>query len=531
MQRSCIAPLVAVLLTGSLASAQTFTEVGLTVLGNVNFDSRSCSFADIDNDGDPDLLFQGGGPSANRDAARQLFRNEFVPSGTLSFTNITAASNITTPDSTGWSAGWADVDGDGLVDLYLGQTNVTTGLDPRGDHFRNLGNGVFENVSASTINDPGFVQNVAWGDVNNDGRLDLMLGMEGPEMHELYLHQEDGSFLQSGAAAGLHVPHGTKAYGMAVADPDKDGDLDIYMSTCQGGGNIRNNFFENRFIPDGQIFFEDKADTNGTQYLDNTYHAEFVDFDNDGWLDLFVIGADQRGSKIFRNNTDGSYTDMDSILGRPLISNTGGDLNGGKALDYDNDGDLDLFFHDHLRATTSGGTTASNVARLLYRNDGDWNFVDVTADEGLLEVNRGSYDSSFADLDLDGDLDLVATTDSGTRERVYLSNASENGNGSLLVHLRAPGTMNTRAIGAFVEVTLNAGTAQQVTLRRECNTNAGTFNQSDVPIHFGLGSATAVDSLRVSWPDGTTTVDTDVSAGQAITYTKATPHPVGWLVQ
>jgi hypothetical protein len=513
----------------SIGYSQTFSEVGSTLLGTANFDSRSCSFADIDNDGDPDLLFQGGGPSSNRDAARQLFRNEFIPSGTPTFTNITALGGISTPDSTGWSAGWADVDGDGFVDVYLGQTNVTTGLDPRGDHFRNMGDGTFENISTQTINDPGFVQNVAWGDVNNDGLLDLILGMEGPEMHELYLHQPDGTFLQAGASAGLHVPHGTKAYGMAVGDPDKDGDMDIYMSTCQGGGNIRNNFFENRFIPDGQIFFEDRADTNGTQYLNNTYHAEFIDFDNDGWLDLFVIGADQRGSKIFRNNTDGTYTDVDSILGRQLLSNNGGDLNGGKALDYDNDGDLDLFFHDHLRATTSGGTTASNVARLLYRNDGNWNFTDVTEAEGLLEVNRGSYDSAFADIDLDGDMDLVATTDSGTRERVYLSNASTNGNNWLQIHLRAPGTKNTRAIGAFVEITLHEGTEEEVTLRRECNTNAGTFNQSDLPIHFGLGNASLANTLRITWPDSTQHVYTNVTPNQVLTYTKTSPQTTAWM--
>ncbi|MBI1292703.1 hypothetical protein GC173_15925 [bacterium] len=529
MKQPAVRPAAIILaaLISSLSAAQTFTEVGLTVLGNVNYDSRSASFADIDNDGDPDLLFQGGGPGSNRDAARQLFRNDFVPSGTLGFTNISASAGISSLDTTGWSAGWADVDGDGFIDVYLGQQNTSVSgfPDPRGDLFRNLGDSTFSDISSTTINDPGFVQNVGWTDVNNDGMLDLVLGMEGPEMHELYLQQEDGSFLQLGASVGLQVPHGTKAYGMAMADPDKDGDIDIYISTCQGGGNIRNNFFENRFIPDGQVFFEDIADTNGTQYMDNTYHAEFVDFDNDGWLDLFVIGADQFGSKIFHNNQDGTYTDVDEILGHPLIDNTGADLNGGKAVDYDNDGDLDLFFHDHLAGST-------NVARLLYRNDGDWQFTNVTTAEGLSESNRGSYDSPWADIDMDGDLDLVGTTGSSVREKVFLSNASENGNNWLFVSPRANGR-NTRALGAQIYVTVNAGTPEEVTYRRECNTNSGTFNQSDLPIHFGLGQATVIDTLRIVWPDQTETSQTNVTVNQRLIISEPAPPTGGsaWFIQ
>lgn len=487
-------------LLAASAPSQTFTEVGQQVIGSFNVDARSVSFADIDNDGDPDMLFQGNGPAANRDAARQLLRNNMVEDGVLTFTNITTQGGISTPLSTGWSAAWADYNGDGFVDVFLGQSNNINSLDPRGALFRNNGNLNFTNVSASTVNDPGFHQSVAFADLNNDGLLDLVLAMEGPEMHEVYLQQADGTFIQSGDALGLHVPHGTKAYGMAIADADGDGDLDIYISTCQGGGNIRNNFFENQLIPAGTLFFVDIADQNGTQIMDNTYSAEFVDFDNDGWLDLFVIGADQFPSKIFRNNADGTYTDVDTITGRPLIDNTGGDLNGGRAVDYDNDGDLDLFFHDHARiSSTAGGLRLSNVARLLYRNDGNWRFTNVTEAEGLLEVNRGSYDSALADVDLDGDLDLLATTDGNSRERLYLSNASTNGNNWFHLTLRQPAP-NTRAIGTQVYATIHAGTPNERTLRRDRSSDAGAFHQSDLPVHFGLGDASRIDVLRIVWP-------------------------------
>jgi hypothetical protein len=150
--------------------------------------------------------------------------------------------------------------------------------------------------------------------------------MEGPEKHQIYLQAPDGTFDPVGAAAGVQVPYGTKSYGLAIGDTDGDGDLDMYVSTCISGGNIRNNFFENRLIHNGvntgALTFVDIADTNGTQNLDNSYHSEFTDFDDDGDLDLFMVGADQKATRIFRNNGGNQFTDVAGILGHALISDT-----------------------------------------------------------------------------------------------------------------------------------------------------------------------------------------------------------------
>jgi enediyne biosynthesis protein E4 len=154
-----------------------------------------------------------------------------------------------------------------------------------------------------------------------------------------------------------------------------------------------------------------------------------------------------------------------------------------------------------------------NAARKLYRNDGNWNFTDVTVAEGLNESNKGSYDSAWADIDRDGDQDLIATTDSNSDERVFISDASGNGNNWLYVELTGTSD-NTTAIGASIYATINDGTAQERTLRREANTNAGTFNQSDLPVHFGLGSAGVIDKLRIVWPDGTVQYILNVSVDQ-----------------
>jgi hypothetical protein len=342
--------------------AQTFSEQGATILGDVNYNSRSASLADIDNDGDLDLMFQGGN-AENLPGARQLFRNNIIGTGSMTYTNI---SNDSLPDGLGpsWSAAWSDYDGDGNIDMFVGQSNIGA----TGDVLKNDGTGTFTNESVATgLDDPGFHQNLAWIDIDNDRDLDLIMAMEGPEKHEIYLQGPGGSFTPVGAAVGFQEDFGTKAYGMAIGDTDGDGDLDIYISTCHGTGTIRNNFYQNMLVETGSLGFVDLlagTDDNGTQFMQNSYGSEFLDFDDDG--------------------------------------------------------DLDLFFHDHK--VHSG----NDNARKLYRNDGNWEFTDVTAAEGLYATNEGSYDSAWADIDMDGDQDLIATTDDDFDERVFVSNATNN---------------------------------------------------------------------------------------------------------
>jgi hypothetical protein len=350
------------IISTDLSAQPTLSEQGASILGGANVDGRSASLADFDADGDLDLFFQGGS------GAQRLYRNNLIGGGTLTFTNV--SSLLPAGLSLSWSAAWGDYNGDGRVDVFVGQSNMAVGA--AGDLVRNNGAAGFSNESvASGLNDPGFHQNVAWNDIDNDRDLDLLIGMEGPEKHEIYLQGPAGSFTPVGAAVGFQAPEGTRGYGMAIGDTDGDGDLDVYISTCRGDNNVRNNFYKNLLVENGSLSFVDIADTNGTQFMTNSYGAEFHDFDNDGDLDLFMVGADQQPSKIWRNNGNNMFTDVDTITGHPLLSDTGGDLNGGRPVDYDNDGDLDLFFHDQKPL---GG---KDNARKLYRNDGNWAFREL----------------------------------------------------------------------------------------------------------------------------------------------------------
>ena len=479
-----------------------FTEQGATWLGGANYLARSASLADIDNDGDLDLLFE-------TTVGQQLFRNNTNPNGAThasNFSNVTTTMIPSGATTDSWSSAWGDYDGDGKVDVFAGQQNSSPTV---GRLLRNTGSG-FTDVSVATgLNDPNFAQNVAWADVNNDHHLDMVIGMESTDGlpgtgggNQIYLQDATHHFTPVGTSVGFQSPVSVKSYGMAIGDYDGDGDLDVYISTCTGSGSgvIANAFYKNMLKETGSLHFTDVSGSNGTANTGQSYGAEFIDMDNDGKLDLFVVGSDGNPTHIYKNmgNVNGNvvFTDVDTITGHALLSNTGSDLNGGAAIDYDNDGKLDLFFHDN-------NSTASVK---LYHNDSTaahpWTFTEVTTVQGITNTGAGQYDGTWGDIDGDGDLDLINPNNltlngSATPERVYINDASTNGNHWLYVKLHGP-DWNTTGIGSSLYATVGA-----VTLRREANTNAGTFNQSDVPVHFGLGSSFLVNYLLVRWSDGT----------------------------
>ena len=519
--KTLITSAVVALAAPSLSPAQTFEERGAEILGNIgNEHARSGSFADYDNDGDPDLFIQG------TVQAQRLLRNNTIGSGSATFTDVSVEVGLDNLDQYGRSSAWADYDGDGDVDLFLGREHSGNG-DTRGDLFRNMlmeGGTGFVNFGAQTgLDDPYNHENVAWVDIDQDGDLDLLVLMFS-QPHELYEQFAPGQFRPIGEETGFANPT-SHAYGLAIGDYDGDRDLDIYISTCLIGNRIANTFFENQLSDTGVLRFIDVIDRTDTQFYPSSFGLQFADFDDDGDLDLYLIGAQGNPNAIWRNEGDTTFKELhfaelldeenideisvgsvDEDEPEPAIAyQSSATLSAGaQAVDYDNDGDLDLFAQDQT----------GPIGRTLFRYDGDFRFTHVSTQEGLRTGPDEGYDSTFVDYDLDGDLDLFASTGPGLPQRFFVSYASTNGNGWLFVRLK--GTKNNPSgIGAQVYATIHQGTPEERTLRRDTLlAMVGTFHQDDLPVHIGLGAAQVVDELRIVWPNGVTQVLTNVSAGQ-----------------
>jgi hypothetical protein len=451
--------------------------------------------ADYDNDGDLDLFVTAYGPDT-------LYRNN----GDGAFTDVTAAAglhpNAPTPRvgdpglkkaGTGWiwssSAAFVDYDRDGDLDLfaanYLDFTPATNKLcyDPVGARdyctprayrpvpdrlFRNEGNGTFADVSdaAGITKADGAGLGVSTGDYDGDGWLDLYVANDATP-NQLWINQKNGTFADMGPLSGAAVnasgnPEGSM--GIASGDYDADGDEDLFVTNIVGETYAL-------YVNNGRGDFDDQRMRAGLAQPTAAFTgfgAEWFDYDNDGWLDLFaangavnIIPA-QRGEKApFR-------------MINQLFRNLG----------------------------SSGGSPVR--------------FADMTAQAGPAfarpEVNRGA---AFGDIDNDGDLDVVVTTNNGPA-RLLLNQAASSASSArghwLQVRLDQP-DRNRFALGARVGIER----AGKPTLWRRVRTDGSYLSASDHRLHFGLGASTAIDAVIVEWPDATRERWTNVQIDRVIT--------------
>ncbi|MCP4710809.1 MAG: hypothetical protein GY869_19470, partial [Planctomycetes bacterium] len=222
------------------------------------------------------------------------------------------------------------------------------------------------------------------------------------------------------------------------------------------------------------------------------------DFDNNGYLDLFVANGNDQDNLLFRNNGDGSFTTMTDSISYPMIDD--GATSGGSCWgDYDNDGDLDLFV-----ANRNGQNN------LLYANNNDGSFTKIS-DEIIVNSNEFSVSASWADYDRDGDLDLFVAN--GGHNALYENTGSNNH----WFNIKCVGTLsNTAAIGAKVRVKATIY-GQPVWQLREISAQTGYAGQNSLRAHFGLGNAALIDSLKIEWPSGLVDIYTELHLERFVT--------------
>ncbi len=503
------------------------------------------AIGDFDGDGRPDIFV------VCKTGANHLFRNL----GDFHFEDVTAHAGVGGPIATeaggsAWKQGaaFADVNNDGRLDLYVCRFGAPNLL------YINQGDGTFREEAAArglALNDASSM--AAFCDYDRDGWLDVYVqtNVLDAERHpngqrdHLYHNNRDGTFTDVTKTAGIE--NETQGHSATWWDFDEDGWPDLYVA--------------NDFKDPDQLYHNnrDGTFTNVLSYVvPHTSHssmgADLGDLNNDGHLDLLVAdmaattrSKDHRGMAKLRTGlteNDQRPKAAPQFMRNALLLGTGAGrvleaafLAGLDATDWtwsvrledlDNDGRLDAYFTNGMvrelhgtdllaRAMTfeSGAeriklTKASPPLaerHLAFRNLGDLRFENVSAAWGLDHLGIG-FGAAFGDLDGDGDLDLVFVSYEG--EVTVCRNDSDSGH-AVMIDLR--GTASNRfGIGAVMRAETAAGTqVRTLTLAR------GYLSTSEPAVHFGLGDATSIKSLRVEWPSGRTQTFTDLAADRRYT--------------
>ena len=429
---------------------------------------------DYDNDGDLDLLVTSFGPET-------LFRNN----GDGTFTDVTREAGIS-DEQWSTSAAFIDYDHDGDLDLFVanyldfsvaGNKRCTDAVGAR-DYcgprayrpvrdrlYRNEGNGHFTDVTESSgvSKADGAGLGVAVGDYNGDGWCDLYVANDSTP-NQLWINRHDGTFVDEGPISGAAVnasgnPEGSM--GIASGDFDRDGDEDLFVTNLVGETSVL-------YVNDGHGNFEDMRTRSGLgppTAAFTGFGTGWFDYDNDGWLDLFVA--------------NGGVNVIESQRGQPR---------------------------------------PFRMLNQLFRNVGG-RFQETTASAGpafaRADIGRGA---AFGDIDNDGDIDVVVTYNGGP-VRLLLNQAA--GNHWLEVRADARGP-NRFGFGAWIGLER----AGEPTLWRRVGTDGSYLSASDARVHFGLGPVAGSPRLIVQWPDGRRERWANPGIDRIVTVTRGTGVPV-----
>ena len=415
---------------------------------------------DVDGDGTDDLFVSAWSP-AQRKSVAHLYR---VQGGFVR--DAAERAGISLPQGASYAT-FADYDNDGWLDLFA------IGGDGRGHLFRNRGDGTFTDVTAKAgISDLRGARKGIFVDLDHDGDLDLLLIGNGPRT--VYRNNLDGTF--SEATGSLGLAGSSDARDVVFGDFDGDGRTDLFIANERGSNSLFHN--------GGAQRFSDATPASGLSTASGSGAAVAGDYNNDGFIDLFVAGNNGSESTLWLNKGDGTFkrdirssSALHTLRSTPALTAV--------FVDYDNDGWLDLV----VAGTPTGrGNAASNV--FLFRNDGTGKFVDQSTVIPRAVRAGGASAIAVSDVDDDGDEDLWLIDGAGAPR--LLRNEMGNSNLAVNVELKAlrNGSGKNNALGIGSRLELRSGAIYQ------------TRVATDRVTHFGLGAHLKADVLRVEWPNG-----------------------------
>jgi len=486
-------------------------------------------FLDYDNDGWQDILFVNSMDWPGHKSGKSfpaLYHNN--RDGT--FTDVTRQAGLAV-EMYGLGCAVGDFDNDGNVDIYI----TTVGSNHL---FRNLGNGRFADVTAKAgVADPGFSASAVWFDYDNDGKLDLFVAhyiewsMETDEYcsldsknksyctpqrykgqsSTLFHNRGDGTFENVTKRAGLYDPTG-KALGVALLDYDNDGWLDLFVSNDTEPNKLYHNNHNGTFTDVGVAAGVAYGEAGTARAGMGT---DAADYDGSGSQGLVLGNFTNEGMSLYHNDGSGLFTDDAPGTGIARLSSKSLTF-GTFFFDYDLDGLPDILaVNGHVSDDISVVQPNVKYAQPphLFHNLGKKRFEEVTTKVGAALprpiVGRGA---AYADIDNDGDLDLVIMANNGPARLLR----NDNGNQNDVLRVKTVGTRSNRdGIGTKITVKTSAG-AQVLGMVK---TGSSYLSQSELPLTFGLGKPAAGKTLSLSivWPSGRKDTINNVKPNQLLT--------------
>ena len=487
--------------------------------------STGQAWGDYNNDGFIDLFLAGGR------APSMLYRNNGNGTFTLSELN----KHVALPDTWTGGAVWADYDNDGWKDLYVLAHGANVLLhNEQGRSFKNV-------THAAGVGDTRKGTTAAWGDYDNDGFIDLYVANWAcePECQpkdntqagdRLYRNNHDGTFTDVSHFLDKAMLRGA-AFAASFVDFDNDGDPDIYVVNDQGPHPIGNALWRNDGPGCGGWCWTEAADKTGSNLVRNGMGLAVGDYDND--LDLDFYFSDMMDSMALLNNQGEYFVELAQRAGVGATENTVGW--GTMFFDFNNDGWLDLFLAaTELAAAVEPppGQVFSSVPlgmlfpyqNWLYKNSKDGTFTDATPTDWITNA-QPSMGAAYADYDLDGLVDIVVGN-FGVNYTLYRNTGEGSTNNNwITIRLEGRPPINRDALGARVFVTTPDGTTRMQEVKSGSSLGAG----NDTALHFGLGQSTT-STIRVKWPDGTEETFEGITKNQTwhVIYKRGVPFSLGF---
>jgi len=469
-----------------------------------------CAFLDYDNDGWMDIYLVNSGSSDFFTPAAPLKNALYRNNRDGTFTDVTDKAGVA-GGRFGMGVAAGDYDGDGNIDLYI--TNYGSNI-----LYRNNGNGTFTDVTDKTgLTAPGWSTCATWFDYDNDAKLDLFVSsfvfydksqnplctdptlqrryycvprLFKPQPSRLFHNNGDGTFQDVSRESGIAGSPG-KSFGAVATDVNNDGLMDLFVAN-----DTMPNFL---FLNKGGGKFEEIGLAAGVAYGESGrprsgMGVDSVDYDGDGWQDLFVANIDQEFFSLYHNEKELIFTDQPGEIAPATQLLSGWGL---KFFDYDNDGDPDLFLvngHPDDMIETRVARVRHKEPMLLFENTGRA-FKDVSAAAGpVFSKMFSGRGMALGDFDNDGDADVLTSNNGGPP--LLLRNQGGNRNNWIGLQLVATKS-NPAAVGAMI--TWQAGTLKRSRLK----IGGGSYLSSHDPREIlGAGSATKIDFVEIRWPSG-----------------------------